>query len=476
MSASNSNSRTPSLARQIGGEGRKSPLTAAEPEPVDDGEDDEVEIQDPFAERARLERRLVRKIDWRLCTIAGVLCSLNLLDSGIISSASVTSIFGDLGLGVGNRYSVSILVYTVASVTFQLPATILVRIVGPRLMFSFITVGFGVITMCTAFITTWKQMIGLRVLLGVLQSSIFPGLTYLISTWYTRKEQQLRFAFLQSGEVIIVGLGAFLNYGLNKLDGKGGLRGWRWMFLVQGLLAIVIGFVTYMWIVDFPENCHKSYHFLTAQEQALAETRITDDRSDVKAEEFSLKKCLIHFADPKLYGFCATFFCQNIVSTGLSYFLPIILQSGMGFSSEQSILLSAPPYFYAVLPVIVTSMVGDHYQLRGLIITFNCACLIIGFSLLGFTTQPAARYVGTYLATGAYVSNWAAMNAYQASNIVGQWKRATFAASITACNGLGGIAGSFIFRQKEAPRYAESLMSDQIEDIRKTLGSAFDRD
>ena len=121
---------------------------------------------------------------------------------------------------------------------FQLPATILVRMAGPRMMFSFITVGFGIITMCTAFITTWQQMIGLRVLLGIFQSAIFPGLSYLISTWYTRKEQQLRYAFLQSGEVTIVGLGAFLNYGLNHLDGKGGLRGWRWMFLVQGLLAI----------------------------------------------------------------------------------------------------------------------------------------------------------------------------------------------------------------------------------------------
>lgn len=62
----------------------------------------------------------------------------------------MTSIFSDLGLGVGNRYSVSILVYTVASVTFQLPATVLVRMLGPRVMFSLITVSFGIITMVSA--------------------------------------------------------------------------------------------------------------------------------------------------------------------------------------------------------------------------------------------------------------------------------------------------------------------------------------
>lgn len=80
---STSNSRTPSLAKQRGGEDRKSILTAVEPEPVDDREDGEVEVQDPCVERARMERRLVRKIDWRLCTIAEMLCNLNLLNRSV---------------------------------------------------------------------------------------------------------------------------------------------------------------------------------------------------------------------------------------------------------------------------------------------------------------------------------------------------------------------------------------------------------
>ncbi|KAI9837696.1 MAG: hypothetical protein M1837_002711 [Sclerophora amabilis] len=77
--------------------------------------------------------------------------------------------------------------------------------------------------------------------------------------------------------------------------------------------------------------------------------------------------------------------------------------------------------------------------------------------MLGFSNQVAVRYTGVYLATGAYISNWAALNAYQANNIVGQWKRAFAAAAVTACNGLGGIAGSFIVRQNEAPRYLTAI-------------------
>ncbi|KAF2088203.1 putative MFS transporter [Saccharata proteae CBS 121410] len=419
--------------------------------------DNSAEGQQQKAEYAAFERRVRLKVDLRLCTIAGLLCSLDLLDSGVISSASVTSMLSDLDLDQGNRYSVSIFIFTIASIAFQLPSTIAVRTFGPRVWFSFITFCFGLITLCTGFVHSWKQMIALRVLLGASMSGIYPGLTYLISTWYTRKEQQLRFAFLQSGEVIVLATGSIVNFGLNQLNGRAGLEGWRWMFLVQGLISCILGIVTYWWMVDFPENAHKSFSFLTEEESNFAAQRIQKDRGDVKPEPLSLSKVLVHGQDPKVYGFCVMYFILNLVSTSLSYFLPIILQGGMGFSSDQAILLSAPPYYYAVIPAILSSWISDKYNIRGPVIVFNSLCLIAGFVMLGFSSQVTVRYVGTYLATGSYVANWAALAAYQANNIVGQWKRVFTAAAVTAFNGAGGIAGSFIVRSNEAPRYLTAV-------------------
>lgn len=195
-----------------------------------------------------LERRVRLKVDLRLCTIAGILCSLNLLDSGVISSASVTSMPADLGL-TGNLFSISIFIFTVSSIAFQLPSTLAVRAFGPRAWFALITFAFGLVTLCTAFVRTWRQMIAVRVLLGAAMSGVYPGLTYLISAWYPRHEQQTRFAFLQSGEVVVLATGSIVNYGLNAgLDGRAGLAGWRYMFLVQGLIAMFFGVLTYFWI------------------------------------------------------------------------------------------------------------------------------------------------------------------------------------------------------------------------------------
>ncbi|KAI1851310.1 hypothetical protein JX266_003385 [Neoarthrinium moseri] len=429
------------------------PAVGGETAPIITEADDEENYSD---ETKALERRLRAKIDLRLCTIAGILCSLNLLDSGVISSASVTSMISDLDL-TGNRYSVSIFIFTISSIAFQLPSTIAVRTFGPRLWFSLITFAFGLITMCSAFVRNWKEMIALRVLLGMAMSGIYPGLLILLSAWVPRREQQTRFAFLQSGEIVILATGSIVNYGLNQLDGRTGLKGWQFMFLVQGLISMVIGIITYFWMVDFPENADKSLWFLTKEEQKLAVSRISKDRHDVYPEPFSWGKVLVHAGDPKVYAFACLFFLLNLVSTSLSYFLPIILQSGMGFSENQSILLSAPPYYYAVVPVIISSVIGDKLRLRGPVIVFNSICLIVGFCMLGFTEQVTVRYVGTFLATGAYISNWAALSTYQANNITGQWKRVFTAATVTAMNGAGGIAGSFIVRNDEAPRYMTAV-------------------
>ena len=430
--------------------------------PANDPEDDAV------------QRRIRRKVDLRLCTIAGILCSLNLLDSGVISSAAVTSMLSDLGLDQGNRFSVSIFIFTISSIVFQLPSTIAVRILGPRVWFSAITLAFGIITLCTGFVRTWQQMIVLRILLGAAMSGIFPGLAYLISTWYPRREQQLRFAFMQSGEVIVLATGSLVNYGLNRLDGRGGIEGWRWMFVVQGLCTALIGLVTYWWMVDFPENSHQSFRFLSPDEAAIVSKRIESDRGDLVAQDFELKKVLVHAKDFKIWAFASLFFMQNIVSTALAYFVPIILQNGLGYSADAAIILSAPPYYYAVVPVLVSSWFADKFQIRAPIIIFNAICLITGFTVLGFASNSGARYFGVFLATGAYVANWAALTAYQANNVVGyvrlclqagakanksyrQWKRVFTAAACTMFNGAGGIAGSFIVRNLEAPTYATAV-------------------
>ncbi|KAI9669071.1 MAG: hypothetical protein M1831_000663 [Alyxoria varia] len=420
-----------------------------------DGAGDTPTTQQEEEEAARV-KAIKRKVDWRLCPIAGILCSLELVDSNIISSASVTTMFEDLDL-YGNRYSVVIFIFTISIIVFQLPATAASRWLGPRLWFSSITIAFGLITICTAFSQSWKSMIALRVLLGIAMAGIFPGTAYIISTYYTRREQQLRFAFVQVVQIFIMATGGILNFGLQHLHGRGGLAGWRWMFLVQGAITCVLGIITWFWMVDFPEYADRSIKFLSTEETACLVRTINKDRNDVEATSFTWRKLLKNWDDPKIYLFSCMWFIQNTVSTAVSYFLPIILKNGLGFDPNRSILLAQPPYYWALIPTLLSSWVGDRLRLRGPIIAFNATCMIVGFSMLGFTSAGAVRYLGTFFVAGAYVSNWAALNAYCSNNITGQWKRVFTAAVVNAFKSAGGIGGSFLLKENEAPQYLTAV-------------------
>ncbi|KAF2397518.1 MFS general substrate transporter [Trichodelitschia bisporula] len=393
-------------------------------------------------EQLMKEKRLRLILDLRLCSIAGLLCAWNLIDSGIISSAVVTSMLEDLDLDHGNHLALSIIVFTITGIAFHLPGTVATRTFGPRRWFSTITFWFGVITLSSAFVKTWRQMIALRILLGMCMAGIYPGVTYLISTWYTRREQQLRFALLQAGEVCILATGGIVNFGLNHHDGHGGLKGWQWMFMIQGIITCIISVVTYWWIVDFPEEANRNFKFFDEDETRIMMDRIIRDRDDLH---------------PEIWGFCIMFFIQNVVSMSMSYFLTLILKDGMGFSANKAILLSAATYYWSAIQALISSFVGDKYGIRGPVIVVNALLLIIEFSMMGYVDQVAVRYLGAYFVVGAYVSNWAALNAYLANNIVGQWKRVFAAAMTTAFNGAGGIAGAYIVKQNEAPKYSTAV-------------------
>jgi hypothetical protein len=100
-----------------------------------------------------------------------------------------------------------------------------------------------------------------------------------------------------------------------------------------------------------------------------------------------------------------------------------------------------------------SSYIGDKYHIRGPIIIFNSCLAILGLGLTGFLQGNAVRYFGVFLVAGATNSNIPTVMAYQANNIRGQWKRALCSATLVAFGGIGGIAGSLVFRTQDVPKY-----------------------
>jgi hypothetical protein len=140
------------------------------------------------------------------------------------------------------------------------------------------------------------------------------------------------------------------------------------------------------------------------------------------------------------------FFNTTTISYALAYFLPIILNTNLGFDVGASQCLVAPPYVLAGILMVATGWTGDRIRMRGPIIIVNMLFCLVGIPIMGWHPSPAVRYFGVFLVTAGANSNVPATMTYQANNIRGQWKRAFCSAIFVGFGGLGGISGSLVFR------------------------------
>ncbi|KAK5311130.1 hypothetical protein LTR93_011822 [Exophiala xenobiotica] len=233
------------------------------------------------------------------------------------------------------------------------------------------------------------------------------------------------------------------------MEGVGGLRGWRWIFILEGIVTVLLAIAGYKLVIDFTEKALTSgplskKAFLNEEEAEIVLIRIQRDRSDAVADDFSIRNISRALNDYNLWEFCFINLLNNMVAYSYNYFLPIMLQAGMGFSIHMSQLLNFPPYPMAAL-------------VRGPLIIRNGLLATLGVCLTAFLTGPAGRYVGVFIGIAACNANVTAILSYQHNNIVGQTKRAAGSALLITGGAIGAIIATNIFRQQDHPNYRQVL-------------------
>ncbi|RVX72343.1 hypothetical protein B0A52_04548 [Exophiala mesophila] len=405
------------------------------------------------------QRKIVHRVDRRLITIAGIIYMNSLMDRSNLPNAGIAGLLEDLELTVGFRYSTIALVFFVTYTIFQPPATILTRKFGPRPFLSGICLAWGAVMVGFGFVQDWVVLIPLRLLLGLFEAGYFPGVVYLISTWYARYDMQKRYAAFYSLGLVASGCSGILAYGVQQMAGLGGLEGWRWIFIIFGLMTVVAAILGFIFLVDFPDVAlHKNHwRFISRDEIEFIIRRINKDRSDADSEPWNFRKWAGAGKDWKLWVFALQFFSLTTQAYALAYFLPIILRENMGFSIGEAQMLTAPPYAGAAIVMFFCAWVGDKWHVRGPLLLFTAALGITGLPLLGWHESAGVRYFGTFLVCAACNGGVPTVMAYQANNIRGQWKRAFASATLVGFGGIGGIAGSTVFRSEDSPNYRPGI-------------------
>jgi len=161
---------------------------------------------------------------------------------------------------------------------------------------------------------------------------------------------------------------------------------------MEGLITVLVGCLGALFIADFPEkaaNRAKSFAlpFLTKKEAEFVVARIEQDRADVIAVPFDFKVYVRQAADLKIWGFASLFMLTTTCTYAIAYFLPQILEVGMGFSVGAAQCLIAPPYVVAAIWMFGCAVLADKHHIRGPFIVANGLIAFVGLALLGFATN-----------------------------------------------------------------------------------------
>lgn len=367
-------------------------------------------------------RRVIRRVDLRVTCVLGSVYCISQMDRNNLGFTAIAGMNVDLNMN-GSMYSTVVLVMFFTYVALQPVATVLIRKVGPRNFLATITILWGITMMGFGFVQTWWQLIPLRLLLGGLEAGVFPGSIYLLSCWYPRYDLQKRNALFYLIGTIASAFTGILAFGLSQMAGLGsgsglgahnptapsgmnsGIAGWRWIFIMMGIITVVFGFFSLLLIVDFPEISTRKgfgFKFLSEREAAFVVATIEQDRYDAVADKFSLNKYVKNAADLKVWAFAALFGLTTTTNYAVAYFLPIILRDGMGFSVAQAQCLSAPPYVAAGILMISWGWVSDKYRVRGPIVIVNAIISIIGKVILPRLTTETLIFGDRTLLTRLY--------------------------------------------------------------------------
>ncbi|KAF9578612.1 hypothetical protein BGW38_005499 [Lunasporangiospora selenospora] len=206
------------------------------------------------------------------------------------------------------------------------PAMKRLKKLGPRLWIPFVMLAWGIVSMSMAAVTNGSGLLASRFFLGLAESGYAPAPVYIISLWYRRNEQALRIGFFYSASMIAGAFGGLVAYVIGKLHNLGGLTGWQWIFIIEGLPTIFSALVAFWVLPDFPETST----FLSPEERNLLIQNIRMDVGPATDRKLTWKRFCATFRDWKIYAFAFTAMLHSVTFASLGVFVPSITL-GFGF-------------------------------------------------------------------------------------------------------------------------------------------------
>ena len=319
-------------------------------------------------EVAALRASALRKNAWRMMPILTLAFVFNYIDRTSVGFAGLT-MNKDLGL-TATEFGWAAGVLFIGYCLFEIPSNLALHRFGARRWLARIMITWGLAAAATALVVGPNSFYIARFVLGVAEAGFFPGAAYLLACWFPAQYRTRVLALLSMAVPLSSVIGGPFSVLLLELNGLAGLKGWQWMFVVQGLPACLLGILVLVMIRDTPQEAH----WLSPAERDAVTSMLQEERRDRPTA--SLRAV---FTDPRVLMLAAIQFGFVVCSYGVGIWLPIILK-GLGLTNLATGFISAIPYICATIALLIWARHVDRGGSK--IGNLAAACFLTGVGLV----------------------------------------------------------------------------------------------
>ncbi|KAK7964402.1 hypothetical protein PG988_011376 [Apiospora saccharicola] len=412
---------------------------------------------------AAFDPKLCYKLDFKILTPMFFLNFLSLMGRTNIGAALIQGLPDDLGMGSMQTFLV-IVIPVVMLILFEVPSNLLMRWLERRAglpymrYLSLVTVVLGVVTLGQAFDRSYGALLATRFLVGIVDSAVMPGCVFVLSLYYPATHLQWRLSMLVVSNIVSNVLSNILAFGIAQIDSANGWHGWRWIFLIEGLLTITIGLACVGSNIGRPETAT----FLSEPEKAVIAATVESRKSTIGIAA----EVRVFLSNPLSYLWSAIMVFTVTTISSVAVFAPSFIKAfhGSDWTVPRVQGQVAPIFVVAAALCLMVGWAADRLNHRCGFALFGYVLAIIGYAILRETKRftPNVQLLALYLACMGTYTSMAMLWALTCLNAATPFQKAFGSAFVIGVGNAGNFVSAWIFRSSEAPRYTAGMTAGLV--------------